>query len=89
MWSSVQQVKDPALSLKWLGLLLWHGFDPWSGNFHMPKKGGGTFVYIHMYVCVYVSISIYTHMNIYVYTYVQIYVYVCIYTYLIHLYVVK
>ena len=25
-----QWVKDPAL------LLLWHGFDPWPGNFHMP-----------------------------------------------------
>ena len=25
-----QKVKDPALSL------LWHGFDPWSGNFLMP-----------------------------------------------------
>lgn len=30
-----QQVKDPAL------LLLWQGFDPWPGNFHVPrvKKG--------------------------------------------------
>ena len=26
------KVKDPA----WL--LLWHGFDPWSRNFHMPKS---------------------------------------------------
>ena len=26
----VQQVKDPALSLQWLG------FDPCPGNFHMP-----------------------------------------------------
>ena len=26
-------VKIPELSLLWLvGLLLWHGFDPWSGN---------------------------------------------------------
>ena len=29
-------------SLLWLGSLLWHGFDPWSGNCHMlwgqPKK---------------------------------------------------
>ena len=24
------------LSLQWLGLLLWHGFDPWPKNFHMP-----------------------------------------------------
>ena len=30
-----QWVRDLALSLLWLGLLLWHGFDPWPGNFHM------------------------------------------------------
>ena len=31
LWSSLlaHQVKDLALSL------LWHGFDPWPGNFHM------------------------------------------------------
>ena len=34
-----QQVKDPALSLLWLGLLLWHGFVPWPGNFCMPPVG--------------------------------------------------
>ena len=32
-----QWVKDPALSLQQLGLLLWHGFDPWPGNFRMPQ----------------------------------------------------
>lgn len=33
-WSSlvVQQVKDLALSLQQLGLLLWHEFDPWLGQ---------------------------------------------------------
>ena len=33
-----QQVK--VLSLMWLWSQLWHGFDPWSGNFHLlqPKK---------------------------------------------------
>ena len=31
-----QWVKDPALPLLWLRLLLWRGFDPWPGNFHMP-----------------------------------------------------
>ena len=38
-WSSlvVQQVKDLALSLQWLWSLLWHGFDPWPRNFHMPQ----------------------------------------------------
>ena len=37
-WSSLvaQQVKDLALSLLWYWLLLWYGFDPWPGNFHMP-----------------------------------------------------
>ena len=38
----VQWVKDEALSLQWLGSLLWHGFDPSPGNFHkssaQPKK---------------------------------------------------
>ena len=32
----VQWVKDPALSLLWLGSMLWLGFDPWPGNLHMP-----------------------------------------------------
>ena len=38
----VQQVKDPALSLKWLRSLLWHGFDPCLGTSacceHSQKK---------------------------------------------------
>ena len=37
-----QWIKDPMLSLQCLGLLLWHGFSLWPGNFHMlwaqPKK---------------------------------------------------
>ena len=39
-WGSlvVQHVKDLALSLQRLGSLLWHGFDPWPWNFHMPWK---------------------------------------------------
>lgn len=28
-------VKDLVLSLHWLGLLLWYGFDSWTRNFHM------------------------------------------------------
>ena len=32
-----QQVKDPVLSLQQLRSLLWHGFDPWPGNVHMPQ----------------------------------------------------
>ena len=31
-----QWVKDPALLLWWLGLLLWHRFNSWPGNFFMP-----------------------------------------------------
>ena len=31
-----QQVKDLALSLQQLALLLWCGFNPWPVNFHMP-----------------------------------------------------
>ena len=31
----VQGVKDLALSLQWLGLLLWYRFDPWNRNFDM------------------------------------------------------
>ena len=37
-----QEVKDPVLSLQWLGSLLLYGFDPWPRNFHMlqmqPKE---------------------------------------------------
>ena len=33
-----QWVKGLALSLQWLGLLLWHGFHPWPRNFHIRKK---------------------------------------------------
>ena len=43
----VQQVKDPVLSLLWLGLLLC-GFNPWPWNFHMlwawPKRKKQQFV---------------------------------------------
>ena len=30
-----QWLKALALSLLWLGLLLWHGFDLWPRSFHM------------------------------------------------------
>ena len=36
-----QWVKDLALSLLWLQSLLWHRFDPWPGNFHMPLAWPG------------------------------------------------
>ena len=31
-----QWVKGLVLSLQWLGLLLWQGFDPGPRHFHMP-----------------------------------------------------
>ena len=31
--------KDPALSLLWLWLSLWQGFDPWPGKFCLPQAG--------------------------------------------------
>ena len=39
-------VKDLVISLPWLGLPSWRGFNPWPGHFHKPwekrkKKGGG------------------------------------------------
>ena len=38
LWASLmaQWVKDPEPSLLWLRPPLWHRFDPWPGNFHMP-----------------------------------------------------
>ena len=36
-----QWVKDPALSLQWLGPLLWRMFNPWPRNFHMPQAQPG------------------------------------------------
>ena len=40
-----QQVKNPAWSLQWLGLLLWHSFSPWPCNFRrlwaQPKEEEG------------------------------------------------
>ena len=33
-----QWVKDPALSLLWLGLLLWHKIDPWAWPKNKQKK---------------------------------------------------
>ena len=56
LWSSLvaQWAKDPVLSLLWLWLLLWHGFDPWPGNFCMlqagPKKKKRTLSCIKVFV---------------------------------------
>ena len=37
-----QKVEDPVLQWQELGLLLWHGFSPWPGNFHMIKSTAKT-----------------------------------------------
>ena len=39
-----QWVKDLALSLPWLGLLLWHTFDSWPRTFH-HRHGQKTPIY--------------------------------------------
>ena len=36
----MQWLKDPALSLQWLRLLLEYGLDPWPSNFHMSEGAG-------------------------------------------------
>ena len=33
-----QQLKDLVLSLQQLRSLLWHSFNTWPGNFHMPQE---------------------------------------------------
>ena len=32
----MQWIRDPVLLQLWCRSQLWLGFDPWSGNFHMP-----------------------------------------------------
>ena len=32
-----QWVKDPALLQLWCRSQVWLAFDPWPGNFHMPR----------------------------------------------------
>ena len=48
----MQQVRDPALSLQWLGALLRCGFHPWPGNIRMPqvqpKKKKSFFLFLLM-----------------------------------------
>ena len=36
-----QQVEDLVLSWQQLRLLLWHGFSPWPGSFHVPQVRPG------------------------------------------------
>ena len=48
----VQWLKDLMLSLQWLGLLLWHRFHPWPGNFCLlnlkfKETSGTTAVFDH------------------------------------------
>jgi len=39
----VQWVKDPGLSPQWLGLLLWHVFNPWLGLAKKKKTKMNTY----------------------------------------------
>ena len=52
-----QWLKDPALSL------LWHRFNPGTGNCHMPrmqpKKNSYGHELIYMYVCIHIHTHIY------------------------------
>lgn len=34
----VQWVKDPMVSLQWLGSMLWPGLNSWPGNFHVHRS---------------------------------------------------
>ena len=61
----VEWVQDRVLSLLWLGLLLWHGFDPRSVNFpklqaqpKKKKKKKNVRVYIHMNVYTYICVCV-------------------------------
>ena len=43
-----RRVKDLALSLLWLGLLLWSRFKPWPRNLHM-LQAQPIYIYIHIH----------------------------------------
>ena len=58
-----QQVGDPVFSLLWLRMLLWHGFAPWPGNFHMMQVWPKNFLKINI-------VRIYQHW-LYIYNYID------------------
>ena len=71
----MKQVKDPELSLQWLELLLWRGFDPWPGEF--PHAVGPTkFLCIYIYIYTYIDIDMYIYLYIYIYRYRYVYIYI-------------
>ena len=52
-FSLAQSVNDPALSL------LWHRFNPWTKNFHMPQGCPPPLAKkVCMYVCIYVFVCV-------------------------------
>ena len=63
----MKQVKDPELSLQWLELLLWRGFDPWPGEF--PHAVGPT-----KFLCVYIYIYTYIDIDMYIYIFIKGYI---------------
>ena len=62
-WSSpvAARVMDLTLSLQQLGSLLWHGFNPWPRNFHMPwvwqKKKKKKKTVLHWSAIIHLSLS--------------------------------
>ena len=57
-------VKDLVLSLLWLELLLWHGFDAWPGNFCKRKKKRWPLTWSSHITCPSLSIPIYVEWRI-------------------------
>ena len=55
-----QQIKDTALSLLWIWLLLWLGSHPWPRNLYMPwaeqkeKKKKKVYIYIYIHIYIYI-----------------------------------
>ena len=47
-----QQVKNLALSLLWLRSLLWCEFDPWPGNFCVPRVWTKKFFFSFLFILV-------------------------------------
>ena len=47
---AAQRVKDLVLPLLWLWSLLWHDFNPWPRNFHMPQAQPKKKKYIYIYI---------------------------------------
>lgn len=61
-----QWVKDPALSLQKLGLMLWCEFDPWTRSFPMAKNKK-LCMYMNTCICICIKYTLhifYTHTQV-------------------------